>query len=215
MSDVTLTWLGHSCWMLEKDDYRIVLDPYLDGSVPGYAPLRVEADRVICSHEHADHGGPDHGRGVVTIREGADKKDCPWEITELHSFHDEHGGADRGENMIRIFSDGRYRIAHMGDLGTAPDKEQEEVLRNLDVMLVPVGGVYTLEPADIRKVVERLEPQVCIPMHYYDGKRGYPVTGPLSAYTDLCDDVVEYEDNIFYLPEDGFPQTAVLRYMEK
>ncbi len=56
MGEVKITWLGHSCIRLEKDDYVIVLDPYADGSIPGYPPLRTEADKVLCSHFHGDHG---------------------------------------------------------------------------------------------------------------------------------------------------------------
>ena len=160
MGEVKITWLGHSCIRLEKDDYVIVLDPYADGSVPGYPPLRTEADKVLCSHFHGDHGAVD----LVTIREGAEAKACPFVITEIESFHDEEGGALRGTNVIRIFDDGEYRIAHMGDIGCMPTEEQKDMLRGVDVMLIPVGGFFTMEPDRIKALVSGLHGHVYQPM---------------------------------------------------
>ena len=208
MGEVKITWLGHSCIRLEKDDYVIVLDPYADGSVPGYPPLRTEADKVLCSHFHGDHGAVD----LVTIREGAEAKACPFVITEIESFHDEEGGALRGTNVIRIFDDGEYRIAHMGDIGCMPTEEQKGMLRGVDVMLIPVGGFFTMEPDRIKALVDELKPVVTVPMHYRTETFGYPKIGTLDAYTKLCDDIVVYGGNTLVLPEDGAPQTAVLRF---
>ena len=77
-------------------------------------------------------------------------------------------------------------------------------------MLVPVGGFYTMEPDDIHELVKELEPQIVVPMHYRSDKFGYDVIAELSAYTDACDDVVFYDGPDLLLPEDAFPQTAVL-----
>lgn len=208
MGNVKLIWLGHSCFALEKGDYRIVFDPYEDDSAPGYPPLRTEADLVLMSHDHRDHDA----ENLVKIRPGADKKENPWKITELHSFHDEHQGKDRGTNTIRILDDGEYRIAHMGDLGCELTPEQKKSLHQLDVMMVPVGGHFTLEPDRIYRIVQELAPTVVIPMHYRFDKYGYPVIGTLDAYTKLCNDVVIYDGNTLELPEDGAPQTAVLKF---
>ncbi|MGO4972883.1 MBL fold metallo-hydrolase [[Clostridium] aminophilum] len=213
MGNVKLTWLGHSCFALEKDDYRIVFDPYLDGSAPGYAPLRETADLVLCSHEHNDHGGKEHGAGVVELTKNAAEKECPWEISEIHSFHDGNQGRDRGENTIRVLDDGEFRIAHMGDLGCDLTEEQKEKLRFLDVMLVPIGGYFTMEPEDVKKLVEELQPTVVIPMHYRFGKYGYPAIAEADRYMKLCSDVIEYDGPTLELPEDGSPQTAMLRYL--
>ncbi|WP_235986007.1 MBL fold metallo-hydrolase [Clostridium vitabionis] len=210
MGNVKITWLGHSCMAVEKEDYRIVFDPYGDNTVPGYPPLRTDADLVLCSHGHSDHNAAE----LIQIRQDAEKKENPWKITELSSFHDENGGKDRGTNTIRILDDGEYRIAHMGDLGCALTPEQKRALSGLDVMLVPVGGFFTLEPDRIHAIVQELQPTVVVPMHYRFGAYGYPKIGTLDAYTSLCDDVVIYDGNSLELPEDGAPQTAVLKFTE-
>ena len=204
--DIKITWLGHSCFAVEKDDYRIIFDPYEDGAVPGLPALKEEADKVLCSHGHGDHGAAE----VISIRKDADKKVCPFTIEEIHSFHDDAKGTKRGPNTIFILSDGEYRIAHMGDIGCFPTPEQMEKLKDLTVMLVPVGGFYTMEPGDIHRLVNELEPQIVVPMHYRSDKFGYDVIAELSKYTDACDDVVIYDGPDLMLPEDGFQQTAVL-----
>lgn len=106
-----LTWLGHSCFKMESNGYTVILDPYEDDYVPGLAPVRETADAVFCSHEHKDH----NARAVVTLKQ--DQTPSPFTITEIHTWHDEVQGAKRGENCIRIFDDGTYRVAHLGDLG--------------------------------------------------------------------------------------------------
>ena len=162
MGEVKIQWLGHSCMAVEEDGYRIVFDPYEDGSVDGLAPLRTEGDLVLASHGHADH----NGTSCVRIRPGAKTKKNPFRITELPSYHDEVHGAKRGANTIRILDDGSYRIAHMGDIGCALTDAQKEALSHLTVMMVPVGGYFTLEPAAIHALVEELAPEIVIPMHY-------------------------------------------------
>lgn len=208
MGEVKIQWLGHSCMAVEEDGYRIVFDPYEDGSVDGLAPLRTEGDLVLASHGHADH----NGTSCVCIRPGAKTKKNPFRITELPSYHDEVHGAKRGANTIRILDDGSYRIAHMGDIGCALTDAQKEALSHLTVMMVPVGGYFTLEPAAVHALVEELAPEIVIPMHYRGDGFGYSVIGTLSAYTDLVTNVREYAGDTLVLPKDLAPQTAVLHF---
>lgn len=105
-----LTWLGHSCFRVEYDDYAIVLDPYAPGSVPGLAPLDVEADEVLCSHEHGDHGY----RAAVRLRPA--RRPSPFSVTRVASAHDDRGGSLRGPNTVHVLEAGGVRAAHLGDL---------------------------------------------------------------------------------------------------
>lgn len=205
MKNVKLTWHGHSCFTLEEDGYRIVLDPYADNYVPGFGPLRLEADEVLCSHGHNDHSAAK----CVKLRKGPAGKN-PFRITEIHSFHDDAKGKKRGANTIRIFDDGEYRIAHMGDIGCMPSAEQKEQLRGIDVMLMPVGGFFTLEPSKVHELVRELAPKMLVPMHYKGDGFGYEMIAPLEAYTSLCGDVVRMEGNVLSLPEDAAAGTVVL-----
>ena len=129
-----LTWLGHSCFKMESNGYTIILDPYEDGYVPGLAPVRETADAVFCSHEHSDH----NGRETVTLKQ--DGVLSPFTITEIHTWHDDARGTKRGSNCIRIFDDGTYHVAHLGDLGCELESEQIEALKGLDAVMIPVGG---------------------------------------------------------------------------
>ena len=206
----TLCWLGHSCFLIEKDGYRIVLDPYADGTVSGYGPLRVDADQVLCSHQHDDHNAV----SCVTLRPDRDQKTSPFTITQLESWHDEAQGRKRGPNTIRIIDDGTYRIAHMGDLGCMPSPEQKEQLRGLDVCLVPVGGFFTMKPELVHKLMEELAPTVVVPMHYrfkQNGRSyGMMVIAPVDHYLKRCSSAIRYNRNYLTFPDDLKPQTAVL-----
>ncbi len=103
----------------------------------------------------------------------------------------------------------------MGDIGCALTDAQKEALSHLTVMMVPVGGYFTLEPAAIHALVEELAPEIVIPMHYRGEGFGYSVIGTLSAYTDLVTNVREYAGDTLVLPKDLAPQTAVLHFAGK
>ncbi len=209
MEELKLTWKGHSCFTLEESGYTIVLDPYEDGYVPGFGKLRISADEVICSHGHSDHNAVK----CVKINKDARSKKNPFRITQIHSFHDEVGGKKRGSNTIHIFDDGKYRVAHMGDLGCPLTAEQIELLKGADVILMPVGGFYTMEPEDVHKLVGELQPRMLVPMHYKGNGFGYDVLAPVEKYLSLCDksSVHIMDKNTIVLPEDLVEGTVVLK----
>ena len=110
-----LTWLGHACFLLEEDGYRIVLDPYT--GVAGYPPLHIQAHAVFCSHGHFDH----HATDCVEL---LPERESPFTVREVETFHDDRGGALRGTNTVRIFTAGGLSVAHLGDLGHQLTAEQ-------------------------------------------------------------------------------------------
>lgn len=209
MAELKLTWHGHSCFTLEEKGYAIVLDPYADGYVPGFGPLRLTADAVLCSHGHDDHNAAQ----CVRINPDASGKTCPFRVTEIHSWHDDAQGAKRGNNIIRIFDDGQYRIAHMGDIGCHPTPDQKDLLKDIDVMLMPVGGFFTMEPADVHALVQELTPRMLVPMHYSGKDFGYEVIAPLDKYLSLCgnETVTRLDTSTLTLPADETEGIVVLR----
>ncbi|WP_434309036.1 MBL fold metallo-hydrolase [Hominifimenecus sp. rT4P-3] len=204
---VNLTWRGHSCFKLEQDGFSIVVDPYKDGKVPGLSDLRDTANRIICSHSHDDHGYVE----AITYQET--EQENPFQLTMIACPHDDEGGTKRGMNMIHVFDNGELRIAHFGDIGCPLNEKQKEMLGSLDVVMVPVGGFYTMEPDGIEAMLEELNPTVVIPMHYRTESFGFPVIGTLDDFLKYRSDVVRYETNTLQLTP-GMPrQTAVLKYL--
>ena len=160
-----LTWLGHACFLLEADGYRIVTDPYT--GVAGYPPLAVQAHAVYCSHDPFDHN-------AVSYVELLPARESPFTVSEIPSFHDDRRGALRGTNTIRVFSAGGVSVAHLGDLGHALSAAQLAAIGPVDAALVPVGGVYTLDAAGAKAVCDALRPRCVVPMHDHHAPYGLP-----------------------------------------
>ena len=160
-----LAWLGHSCFLLEQDGYRIVTDPYTD--VEGYPSLSVTAHAVWCSHHHFDHDAVD----AVTVLPPAKS---PFTVREVETCHDEQGGALRGSNTVRVFTAGGVSVAHLGDLGHQLSAAQLDAIGSVDAVLVPVGGVYTVDAAGAKAVCDALRPRCVITMHYHHAPYGLP-----------------------------------------
>ena len=198
-----LTWIGHACFKLEKDDYTVLFDPYKDSCVPGLQNVREEADMVICSHEHGDHSG----RECVALKEG---KDSPFTITEIHTYHDEVKGAKRGPNTVSILEADGMRIVHMGDIGCELEPEQAEQLKNADVMMIPVGGFFTIGPEQAKEMVSRLNPKVVIPMHFRKGNFGYDEIGTVDAFLNGNENVVICEGSSLELSRNQKSAIVVL-----
>lgn len=202
--NMQIRWHGHACFSVTCEGYNVVFDPYQDGSVPGFPPLVLEADLVLCSHEHHDH----NARENVRLRAG---RACPFTVTELHTFHDDCGGAKRGPNTIRILESGGLRLAHLGDLGVATlPPEQEAALQNLDAVLIPVGGFFTIGPDEAKSLLDRIRPRVTIPMHFRAGKTGLPMIAELDSFLKLAGPCVRCTEPVFELSRQTPPQLAVL-----
>ena len=160
-----LTWLGHSCFLLEQDGYRLVTDPYT--GVEGYPSLSVSAHAVWCSHHHFDHDAVDAVTALPPVK-------SPFTVREVETCHDEQGGALRGSNTVRVFTAGGVSVAHLGDLGHQLSAEQLDAIGSVDAVLVPVGGVYTVDAAGAKAVCDALHPRCVIPMHFHHAPYGLP-----------------------------------------
>ena len=172
-----IEYLGHACFLI---DDCLVIDPYKDGSVPGLAPLRVTAGKVICTHGHADHSG-------VECVEIDDSRGCDLEIKEVPSFHDDQQGALRGPNTIFVITSGSgEKLVHLGDLGHFPNEWQLDAIRDADYLLIPVGGYYTIDAEMAVRICEAANPKRIIPMHYRTATSGYPELTTVDEFMKLC-----------------------------
>ena len=205
MEQLELRWNGHACFSLTCRGFTVVFDPYENNYVPGFGPLDLEADLVLCSHGHGDHSAAH----VVKLRQGGSN---PFTITELHTFHDPQGGALRGENTIRVLEAGGLRAAHFGDLGCELTPTQLAELRGLDIAMIPVGGFYTIGPEEARALIDKLDARVVVPMHYRMGDVGLPAIRELDDFLALVEDYVYYPGNSITVNAGTRPQVAVLTY---
>jgi len=173
-----IEWLGHACFLLEVENLKIITDPYEPGSyggAVGYSDINVDADIVTVSHNHFDHNYiKPFSKAEIIDREGSFKVKG-IEIEGLKSFHDESGGSQRGENIIFIFNIKGLKLAHLGDLGHIP--KDLERLKNLDAVLIPVGGTFTINANSATKLIDLIKPRIVIPMHFKTEKLGFDIEG--------------------------------------
>ena len=185
-----LTYLGHACFLLDFNGYRVVTDPYADDSVPGLAPIRVEAEAVYCTHGHKDHSAAEN----VTLSGKAAPAD--FSVETLDTEHDDHGGALRGQNRVLIFRCGGLKCAHLGDLGRPLSEAEAAKLQELDLLLIPVGGFFTIDAAQAKEIIDTLRPRVTVPMHYRTKHSGYPVIAKIDKVLKTIGPATQAGDSI-------------------
>lgn len=193
-----ITWQGHSCFKLQDkvgtDGITLVTDPY--GKECGLKMPSFEADIITVSHDHADHNNVSALRGTPFII------DCPGEydikdvlIEGIDSFHDEKNGDERGHNTIYRIEIDDISITHLGDLGSALTDAQIEKLAGTDILLIPVGGKYTLDAKKAVEVISQIEPRIIIPMHYKTEGLAYDLD-PLDKFVKEIGLTPTYEEKL-------------------
>lgn len=176
-----ITWYGHACFKVESAEGAVVLDPYSPGSVPGLKLPALTADAVMCSHSHSDHN---YAQGVKLT-----ENSCGMKLSTMRTFHDSCGGSRRGENAVAIIEADGLRAVHLGDLGHMLSREQIAELGRPDVLMLPVGGVYTIDAETADKLVKALSPGIVIPMHYKGEGFGLENIAPVEQYLKLAENV--------------------------
>jgi len=160
-----ITWYGQSCFRLRDRLATVITDPY-DKDI-GYTLPRVRADIVTISHAHHDHNYVKGVKGQPKIIVGPGEYEVGGIfITGIPTFHDRKKGASRGRNTVFLFDFEGLTVCHLGDLGHVPTQSQVEALSDIDVLLIPVGAVSTINAAQAAEVISLLEPRLVIPMHY-------------------------------------------------
>ena len=161
-----IQWLGHSCFKLtESTGTSIVTDPY--DSYVGFKMAPVSSDIVTISHKHKDHSAIHNVTGNPQVIDSIGT----WEIggvgiTALLSYHDNDNGAKRGENNIYLYRMDGIDICHMGDIGQEMNPNLGESIGSVNVLMIPVGGNYTIDAEQAKEYVDFLMPDIVIPMHY-------------------------------------------------
>lgn len=205
MDQLILRWYGHSCFTVTCRDFTVAFDPYEDDYVPGFSPLHLAADLVLCSHQHNDHN-------AANLVQPISGHQNPFRITEIPTFHDPEGGRLRGDNIIHVLQVGTLRMAHFGDIGCTLTPAQAAELQGLDLALIPVGGFYTIGPKEAKELIDLIRPKVVVPMHYRMGNIGLPKVAEAEAFLSLVEDYVYYPVDTLTINEGTRPQIAVLSY---
>jgi L-ascorbate metabolism protein UlaG (beta-lactamase superfamily) len=173
-------WLGHSAFVITSDEgTKILTDPYQVGLFGvNYDKIDEAADVVVVTHDHPDHNNVKDVRGSPQVIRGAGKHLAKGiEFKGVASFHDDSGGSQRGPNNIFCFTVNGVRVCHLGDLGHILSDQQLAEIGEVDVLLTPMAGNFTLDAAGATKVMEQIKPRVVIPMHYQTDKcPTFPVT---------------------------------------
>lgn len=167
-----IKWLGHASFLITSDaGIRIITDPYMSDERLTYDEIKESADIVTVSHEHGDHNNAATVRGNPKVVKGAATVEIKgMRFNAIPTYHDEAGGQQRGKNTIFCFEVDGIRVCHLGDLGHRLSDKQIGELGKIDILLIPVGGNYTIDAKVATEVGKKLAPKVIIPMHYQNEK---------------------------------------------
>ncbi len=205
-----IKWLGHSSFLIESSDgTKVMTDPFESGSYDGavaYAPIKDSADVITVSHDHADHNAVDGIAGNPVIIRGGEETIIKGVVVRgVGTFHDESKGQERGRNVVHIVDVDGLRVGHLGDLGHALSDDEAEAVGQVDVLLAPVGGYYTIGPEEARDVAEKLGARIVIPMHYKTEDLGFPIQ-PVDDFLKLMEQVERVAATSIEIDKDNLPE---------
>lgn len=181
-----LQYLGHSYFrIISEIGTTVVCDPFDDGTLS--PPMtRVRADVVTVSHDHHDHNAVQNVLGqpaVIQVPVQCAADDVA--ISSVQTFHDAENGKKRGENIVFKFVTDGISVAHLGDVGFV-DENVVKYLKGCDVLLIPVGGIYTVNAVEAKRFVDEIQPKIVVPMHYLTPEHTFELE-ELSRFTALFD----------------------------
>ena len=191
---MTIIWHGQACFTLQSADQKVVVDPFNDDI--GLKVPALQGQMVLVTHDHTDHNNITAVSGDPFVIDGAgeyEKQEV--QVVGIDSYHDDKQGETRGMNTIYKITMESVRVVHLGDLGqTELSNEQVEQLGEVDVLLIPVGGVYTIDGKDAISIVHQIQPSVVIPMHYKVGSLTIPLNTAENFLAEMGAKEVEPQD---------------------
>jgi L-ascorbate metabolism protein UlaG (beta-lactamase superfamily) len=222
---VTIRWHGQSFFELQSSKgTRVVFDPH---AIEAYGRTDVTADLILISHFHNDHDQKEvirnHARAKVIEGLKRESRKLDWNdvdetFKDIHVrtvgvYHDEVEGAERGKNAVFILEVDGLRIVHLGDLGHLLTPKQIKAIGPVDVLMVPVGGVYTINGAEAKQVVEQLKPsRYILPMHY--GTRVFDDVLPADEFLEDQKNVRKFPRNKLTIETDFKPSEPIIAILD-
>ena len=221
-----ITWSGQSCFQIlvsnsnfdgkqsRDGQSNIVIDPF---SEIGLKMPNLGADILLVSHNHTDHNNIGAVSGNPFLIDGPGEYEVSGVFIQgINSFHDDKNGSDRGLNTIYVIEAEGVRICHLGDLGQKELKEEQfEKIGHVDILMIPVGGVYTISSLEAPKIIGQIDPKLVIPMHYELPKLNIKLDGIEKFLKAMGKGPIEPQDKltvkISALPKEGQTEIVVLK----
>ena len=210
-----IQYLGHASFRIVSEmGTTVVCDPYKSDWV-GFEMARVRCDVVTISHHHGDHDCMDSIIGTpaeldVEIACAADD----IAIESIESFHDDEKGAKRGKNLVFTFLVDGLKVVHMGDIGCLDEKVVAKI-KHCDVLLLPVGGTFTVDAAGAKWYVDNVQPSIVVPMHYKTDEHDFKVDGVDKFLSLFAPNQVKVSSSdtltLYDAPENSEPEVIVLQ----
>ena len=175
-----IKWYGHSAFLITSDEgTKIIIDPYEPGAFGGqlsYGKIKDQADIVLTSHDHADHNYTQDLPGTPQVVKGSGSKTLKGiSMRGISTYHDPSKGSERGANTIFTIKINNVQVCHLGDLGHLLGAKELGEIGPVDILLIPVGGFFTVDPKEATRVAEQIKPRILIPMHFKTGKCGFSI----------------------------------------
>lgn len=215
----TLVWHGHSCFeIIDSNGKSIVIDPHDGGSI-GLKTPRASADAVLITHEHFDHNAytvVSHEKTEVYSMREENFEVLGHKVRGIRFYHDKSKGRRRGIVIAYIIDLDDVRFLHLGDISHIPSNT--ELLKNIDVMMVPVGGTFTIDAREAKELIDIIKPKAAIPMHYWIKGINLPLT-PIDTFLELMKDheIIRLPGNRWEIKKSDLmaweePRVIVLKY---
>ena len=175
-----IKWYGHAAFLITSDEgTKMIIDPYEPGAFGGqlsYGKINDQADIVLTSHDHADHNYTQDLPGAPQVVKGSGPKTLKGiSIKGISTYHDPSKGSERGANTIFTIKINNIQLCHLGDLGHLLSEKELAEIGPVDILLIPVGGFFTIDPKEAIRVAEQIKPKILIPMHFKTGKCGFSI----------------------------------------
>ncbi|MHC1601377.1 MAG: MBL fold metallo-hydrolase [Candidatus Nezhaarchaeales archaeon] len=202
---ITIVWHGHACFEI-RNSVTVVIDPH-DGSL-GIKPPSAKADIVLISHRHFDHAnGLSYVKknDTIVINQPGTYEVKGIKVTGIATYHDDSRGAKRGPNTVYAFEMEGIKFCHLGDLGHVLTEDQVNALKPIDVLMVPVGGVFTIDAKQADEVVKLLSPRIVIPMHYKVPGLDLPIAG-VEKFIAGKTNVEKVPSNAYEITKEALPK---------
>lgn len=163
---MVITWLGQSCFKIQSGEFVLTIDPF--SKELGLTPPRFRSDVALVTHEHYDHANAESLSGEPFVIKGAGEYEVKGVYVHgIETFHDSASGKERGVNTMYEIQMEDITILHMGDFGEGKMRDETlEAFGDIDILMIPIGGTYTIDAEDAAHIVKQIEPKIVIPMHY-------------------------------------------------